>query len=100
MLRVLEEWETRFRVRTYGRGIQTGMRRVGTPNYTLRALRAGVANALIHRDYTRLEAVYVQEREERQGRSLRDYTRSARFVCALFAFSRAILRTRPADGSS
>lgn len=65
LLRVVEELETRFRARTYEGEMQMGMRRVGVPNYALRALREGVANALIHRDYTRLGAVYVQWREDR-----------------------------------
>ena len=65
LLRIVEELETRFRARTYECEMQMGMRRVGVPNYALRALREGVANALIHRDYTRLGAVYVQWREDR-----------------------------------
>ena len=65
LLRVMEELETRFRARTYEREIQMGMTRIGIPNYAMRAFRESVANALIHRDYTRLGAVYVQWREDR-----------------------------------
>ncbi len=35
------------------------------PNYSERAFRAGVVNALVHRDYTRQGAVHVQWREDR-----------------------------------
>ena len=37
-----------------------GPQRIGVPNFSFRAFREGVANALIHRDYTRLGAVHVQ----------------------------------------
>ena len=65
LLRVMEELETRFRARNREREIQVGMTRIGVPDYPERAFREGVANALTHRDYTRLGAVHVQWREDR-----------------------------------
>ena len=41
------------------------MTRIGVPDYSERAFREGIANALIHRDYTRLGTTYVQWREDR-----------------------------------
>lgn len=65
LLRVMEELEARFRARRREREILVGMSRVGVPNYPERAFREGVANALTHRDYTRLGAVHVQWRDDR-----------------------------------
>lgn len=63
LLRVLEELEARFRARANEREMLVGMARVGIPEYAPAAFREGVANALAHRDYTRLGAVHVQWRE-------------------------------------
>ena len=65
LLRVMEELDARFRARNREKEIQTGMVRVGVPDYPERAFREGVANALTHRDYTRLGAVHVQWRKDR-----------------------------------
>ena len=65
LLRVMEELEARFRARNREREILVGMTRIGVPDYSERAFREGVANALTHRDYTRLGAVHVQWREDR-----------------------------------
>lgn len=65
LLRVMEEMEARFRARNREREILVGMARIGVPDYPERAFREGVANALIHRDYTSLGAVHVQWREDR-----------------------------------
>ena len=65
LLRVMEELEARFRARGREREILVGMSRVGVPEYPERAFREGVANALTHRDYTRLGAVHVQWRGDR-----------------------------------
>ena len=39
--------------------------RIGIPDYSEQAFREGLANALIHRDYSRLGAVHVQWHEDR-----------------------------------
>ncbi|HSW09912.1 MAG TPA: ATP-binding protein [Bacillota bacterium] len=65
LLRVMEEIEARFRARNREQEMLVGMLRIGVPDYPPAALREGVANALIHRDYTRLGAVHVQWHDDR-----------------------------------
>jgi ATP-dependent DNA helicase RecG len=45
--------------------IMVGLLRVGVPDYSERALREALANALIHRDYQRLGAVHFQWHADR-----------------------------------
>jgi len=42
-----------------------GLLRIGIPDYPERAFREGVANALIHRDYTQMGAVHIQWYDDR-----------------------------------
>ncbi len=65
LLRVVEEALARFRARNREEEILVGMVRVGVPDYAPAAFREGLANALIHRDYTRLGAVHVQWHDDR-----------------------------------
>lgn len=65
LLRVMEELEARWRARNREQELMIGMLRVGVPDVPERAFREGVANALIHRDYTRLGAVHVQWHDDR-----------------------------------
>jgi len=65
LLRVMEECEQRFAARNREQEILVGMLRVGVPNYPPAAFREALANALIHRDYTRLGAVHVQWHADR-----------------------------------
>lgn len=65
LLRVVDELLVRFRARNREEEVLVGMLRVGVPDYPPAAFREGIANALIHRDYTRLGAVHVQWHEER-----------------------------------
>ena len=65
LLRIMQEMETRLRAYNREREILVGMARIGVPDYPPRAYREGVANALIHRDYTRLGAVHVQWHDDR-----------------------------------
>ncbi len=60
LLRLMEEFLTRFRARNREQEVQVGLLRIGVPDYSERAFREGLANALIHRDYSQLGAVHVQ----------------------------------------
>lgn len=61
LLRVMDELMTRFRARNREQTeIFVGATRVGIPDYSERAFREAVANALVHRDYTRFGAVHIQ----------------------------------------
>lgn len=65
LLRVMEELLARFRARNRESELLVGMLRVGVPDYAPAAFREGVANALLHRDYTRTGAVHVQWHDDR-----------------------------------
>ncbi len=60
LLRVMDEILTRFRARNREEELIVGMVRVGIPDFSRRAFREGVANALIHRDYTRLNGIKLR----------------------------------------
>ena len=65
LLRVMEEFEARWRARNREQELMVGVLRVGVPDVPEQAWREGIANALIHRDYTRLGAIHVQWHEDR-----------------------------------
>lgn len=65
LLRLMEEVLGRFRARNREEEVVEGLLRIGVPDYPERAFREGLANALIHRDYTRLGAVHVQWHDDR-----------------------------------
>ncbi|MCW5935091.1 MAG: putative DNA binding domain-containing protein [Fimbriimonadia bacterium] len=65
LLRIMEELDTRFNALNREKEILIGMFRQGIPDYAPAAFREAVANALIHRDYTRLGAVHIQWHEDR-----------------------------------
>ena len=65
LLRVMEEIDARIRARNREQELMVGLLRVGVPDYSERALREALANALIHRDYQRLGAVHFQWHPER-----------------------------------
>jgi ATP-dependent DNA helicase RecG len=65
VVRVMEEFMTRFRARNREEEIVEGLLRIGVPDYPERAFREALANALIHRDYARLGAVHVQWHDDR-----------------------------------
>ena len=65
LLRLMEEFEQRFAARNREQEILVGMLRVAVPDYPPAAFREALANALIHRDYTRLGAVHVQWHDDR-----------------------------------
>lgn len=65
LLRAMEEVETRIRARNREQELMVGLLRVGIPDWSERALREALANALIHRDYQRLGAVHFQWHPDR-----------------------------------
>lgn len=65
LLRLMEEFLSRFRARNREQEVHVGLLRIGVPDYPERAFREGLANALIHRDYSRLGAVHVQWHTDR-----------------------------------
>jgi ATP-dependent DNA helicase RecG len=60
LLRVADAMFSRFRARNREEEIQFGLFRVAVPTYSETAFREALANALVHRDYTRRGAVLVQ----------------------------------------
>jgi len=65
LVRTMEELESRFRARNREQELMMGLLRIGVPDYPERAFREAIANALIHRDYSRLGAVHVQWHSDR-----------------------------------
>lgn len=60
VVKVLNELEARFSSRNEEREILVGFVRVPVPDYSTEGFREAVNNALLHRDYNLLGAVYVQ----------------------------------------
>jgi ATP-dependent DNA helicase RecG len=60
LLETIEQVEERFQARNSETEIQVGMFRLPVPDYALEGFREAVNNAILHRDYTRLDHVYVQ----------------------------------------
>jgi ATP-dependent DNA helicase RecG len=60
LLRLMEALEQWFAARNREQELLVGMLRVAVPDYPPAAFREALANALIHRDYTRLGAVHLQ----------------------------------------
>lgn len=60
LLKVVGEIEERFRARNDEDEVSVGFFRVPIPDYSPEGFREAVNNAILHRDYSRLEAVYVQ----------------------------------------
>jgi ATP-dependent DNA helicase RecG len=65
LLRVMEELLSRLRARNREEELMVNIFRIGIPDYSELAFREGLANALIHRDYSRIGGVYVQLHEDR-----------------------------------
>lgn len=64
LLRLAEELFARFQARNREEEFEVGLVRAAVPAYSPTAFREALANALIHRDYTRRGAVHVQWTEE------------------------------------
>jgi len=60
LFRLAEEMFARFQARNQEEELQFGLLRVPVATYSETAFREALANALIHRDYTRRGAVHVQ----------------------------------------
>jgi ATP-dependent DNA helicase RecG len=60
LLRMLGEIELRFLARNREREVPVGLIRLPVPDYAPESFREAVSNALLHRDYSRLGAVYIQ----------------------------------------
>ena len=60
LLRAYEQVEQQFNARNEEQEILVGVFRVPVPAYDRSAFREAVANAMIHRDYTRLGATHIQ----------------------------------------
>ena len=65
LFRLMDEIASRFRGRYREVELMVGFLRIGIPDYPERAFREGLANALIHRDYTRMGAVHLQWHDDR-----------------------------------
>jgi len=65
LIRIMDEFLGRFGARYEEDELMVGMVRVGIPNYSEVAFREALANALIHRDYTRLGAIHIQWHSDR-----------------------------------
>ncbi|MEW6228121.1 MAG: ATP-binding protein, partial [Bacillota bacterium] len=65
LVRLMDELLGLYRVRYREQELMAGILRIGIPDYPERAFRECVANALVHRDYTRLGAVHVQWHTDR-----------------------------------
>ena len=64
LFRAADELSSRFRARNVQEEIEVGLLRIGVPEYPEGSFREAVANALVHRDYTKRGAVHVQWRDE------------------------------------
>ena len=60
IVKIIEEIESRFRARNEEREKIVGLLRYPIPDYSPIGFREAVNNALLHRDYTHMESVYIQ----------------------------------------
>ncbi|MGM0489905.1 MAG: RNA-binding domain-containing protein, partial [Planctomycetota bacterium] len=60
LIEVLEDLESRFTARNEEREVTLGLFRLPVPDYSPEGFREAVNNAVLHRDYARHEAAYVQ----------------------------------------
>lgn len=60
LLATLEEIELRFNARNEEREVSIGLFRIPIPDYSLDGFREAINNAVLHRDFSRNDAVYIQ----------------------------------------
>jgi len=60
LLHILEHLEARFTARNSEQEVTVGLFRLPVPDYSLVGFREAVNNAMLHRDFTQMQAVYVQ----------------------------------------
>lgn len=60
LLHILEHLEARFTARNSEQEVTVGLFRLPVPDYSLVGFREAVNNAVLHRDFTQMQAVYVQ----------------------------------------
>lgn len=65
LLKIMDELTSRFKANNNEDEFLLGMIRIGVPDYPEKAYREAVANALLHRDYTRQGAVHIQWHSDR-----------------------------------
>lgn len=65
LFQVADDLVERFLARVVEEEFDLGLLRIGVPSYDEVAFREAIANALVHRDYTRLGAVHVQWQRDR-----------------------------------
>ncbi|TVR38324.1 MAG: AAA family ATPase [Nitriliruptor sp.] len=65
VFQVADDLVERFAARVVEEEFDLGLLRIGVPSYDEVAFREAIANALVHRDYTKLGAVHVQWQRDR-----------------------------------
>jgi ATP-dependent DNA helicase RecG len=60
LIRLLDELKNRFDARNEEREVTVGLFRVPVPDYSPEGFREALNNAVLHRDYTRMDSVYAQ----------------------------------------